>query len=81
MSYECQIYAEVLAIKPATLQHNFVARRGACKFKRPKTSSISQNNREKRVPYGYEHKRKTVNSFWQYIGFTDEAHFNTEELT
>ena len=37
---------------------------------------ILAKNKEERVAYGKEHKDKTVNNFWRYIFFADEAHID-----
>ena len=37
---------------------------------------ISKKNKDERVSYGEEHKDKTVDDFWRYIFFTDEAHID-----
>ncbi|XTI86240.1 hypothetical protein V2W45_1519188 [Cenococcum geophilum] len=37
---------------------------------------MSKKNKEKRVEYGLEHQGKSVEDFWQFIFFTDEAHID-----
>ncbi len=37
---------------------------------------ISEKNKDERIAYGEEHKGKTIDSFWKYILFTDEAHID-----
>lgn len=37
---------------------------------------ISGKNRDERVAYGEEYKEKTIDDFWKYIVFTDEAHID-----
>ncbi len=77
--YTTQVQQLQLPITPRVLQRNFSKRKGAKRYKMPYTKEISQNNREKRVKYGQEHQ-KSVMEFWQYILFTDEAHFSSRDL-
>jgi hypothetical protein len=37
---------------------------------------ISEKNKDERVSYGKEYKDKTMDDFWRYIFFTDEAHID-----
>ncbi len=37
---------------------------------------ISEKNKDERVSYGEEYKDKTVDDFWRYIFFTDEAYID-----
>lgn len=37
---------------------------------------LSKKNKEDRVKYGKEHREKTIDNFWQYIVFSDEAHYD-----
>jgi hypothetical protein len=37
---------------------------------------ISSKNKDDRVAYGQEHEDKTMEDFWSYIFFTDEAHID-----
>ena len=41
---------------------------------------ISKVNKNKRVDYGWEHKDKTIENWWQYLYFTDEAHIDPSSL-
>ena len=41
-----------------------------------RTEAISPANKQRRVDYGHEHKHETVESLWQYIHWTDEAHID-----
>ena len=41
-----------------------------------KVKAISPENQEARLAYGREHKDKTVEDFWQYVHWTDEAHID-----
>ena len=40
---------------------------------------ISKKNREERVVYGLENESKDFWGFWQYITFSDEAHYDPDE--
>jgi len=42
--------------------------------------TISQANRYKRHAYGKKHAHKTVDDFWQYIFFIDEAHIDPTSI-
>ena len=37
---------------------------------------ISSKNKDERVEYREEHKDKTIEDFWSYIFFTNEAHLD-----
>lgn len=37
---------------------------------------ISHKNKDERISYGQEHEYKTMEDFWSYIFFTDEAHID-----
>ena len=41
---------------------------------------ISDKNKNERVIYGREHKGKTIEYFWQFIVFTNEAHVDPTSL-
>jgi len=38
-------------------------------------------NKQERVEYAQEHQDKTVDGFWQYIYFTDEAHIDPAQTS
>ncbi len=42
--------------------------------------SISSKNKQMKVKYDHRHVIETVNSFWQYVYFTDEAHFDSDKF-
>jgi hypothetical protein len=44
-----------------------------------KVKEISLKNQKLRVEYGHRHKDETIDSFWQYVHFTDEAHLDPSE--
>jgi hypothetical protein len=41
---------------------------------------ISLKNRQLRVEYDHRHVIETMNSFWQYVHFTNETHLNSNEI-
>jgi hypothetical protein len=41
---------------------------------------ISSKNRKLRVKYDHRHKDETIEFFWQYVHFTNEAHVDSKEL-
>ena len=43
--------------------------------------SISPKNRGQRVQYGEENGPKDFWSFWQYISYSDEAHYDPDEVS
>jgi hypothetical protein len=80
--YEAQIEHHKLDIKPRQLQR----RLKACtnKGQRYKQAYIqkvlSKANRKKRLEYGQKHLGKSIDDFWQYIFFTDEAHIDPSSM-
>jgi hypothetical protein len=80
LGYEGQVKALNLPVTAHTLQQNFATRRGAKRFKKLRTSNISDKNKSLRVQYSYEYDDKTITNHWQYVYFTDEVHFNSFEL-
>ncbi|KAF1988676.1 hypothetical protein K402DRAFT_391902, partial [Aulographum hederae CBS 113979] len=77
--YENQ--AKTLDGKPSarTLQHH-TAQDGARRFKKPSSSEISKKNKAVRVEYGQVYEKETLTGFWQWVWFTDEAHFLSAQL-
>ena len=78
--YATQIKELRIPLTTRSLRRNFSKRFGARRYKKPYTKEISQKNRIERVQYGQEHRFKTISDFWQWIYFTDEAHFNSRDL-
>ncbi|KAM3067141.1 tRNA 2'-phosphotransferase [Clarireedia jacksonii] len=76
--YEAQIAFHDLHLKPRQLRYNL--EKYTNKGRRYKQAyiqkEISKPNRIKRVDYGQIHENETVDSFWQFCLFTDEAHFD-----
>ena len=46
-----------------------------------RVTSISRKNKQERVEYGKEHQDKTVDEFWQFVHFTDEAHIDPAQTS
>jgi len=78
--YATQVEELHLPVAPRTLQWNFSRRKGARRYKKPYTKEISEKNKQQRLKYGEEHQKETIRAFWQYILFTDEAHFSSRDL-
>lgn len=62
-------------MKRACKRHRFKTGR----YKMTKIQFISSKNKKLRKEYGLRHQAKTIESFWQYIHFTDETHFDSDE--
>ena len=45
-------------------------------YKKAKTKWVSQPNKEIRQHYGHNHGDETVEHFWAFVGWTDEAHID-----
>ena len=53
------------------------ATKGGQKFKMAYVKKkISAINKDLQVKYGREHQDKSIEDFWQFIYFTDEAHID-----
>jgi hypothetical protein len=76
--YEAQIEFHHLPIKKRALQKGLKKHtNGGQMFKHAFVrKTLSAKNRRERTRYGQEHIGKTVDDFWQYIFFTDEAHID-----
>jgi hypothetical protein len=63
-------------------------RKGACSRRQFKVDRyrmiiiklISLRNKQLRVEYDHRHVIETMNSFWQYVHFTNETHLNSNEI-
>ncbi len=79
--YEHQIDHFNLNCKPRTVQRTLhFYTKGARRFKAVRVKAISKANKAKRIQYGRDHKDKSIEDFWQYILFTDEAHIDPSEV-
>ena len=76
--YEAQIEYHHLPIKARQLKTRLKqATKGGRRFKMASVKKqISSKNKDLRVKYGQEHKDKSVDDFWQYVYYTDEAHID-----
>ena len=76
--YEAQIEYHNLNVKPRTLQRRLrQTTNNARRYKQAYIQKdISKKIRILRVEYGQKHQDKTVNNFWQFILFSDEAHID-----
>lgn len=77
-AYEAQIAYHKIPLRKRALQQNLTHRAsGSRRYKQAYVSKIlSQKNREKRVKFGQKHQGFSVEDFWQYVFFTDEAHID-----
>ena len=76
--YDAQIAYHQIPIKRRQLQYKIKEHTNGgqiykCAFVK---KEISDKNKEERVAYGKEHKDKSVEDFWSYIFFSDEAHID-----
>ena len=52
----------------------------ASRFKQIKIRSINFKNKKLRVQYGLKHQHHIVKKFFQYVHFSDEAHFDFDQI-
>ncbi len=80
--YEAQIEYHHLPIKKRALQTQLKKHtNGGQRYKQAYVKkSLSTTNEGKRVDYGIKHQNKTIEEFWQYIVFTDEAHIDPSSM-
>jgi hypothetical protein len=79
---EAQIKYHKLDIKPRQLQRRLKActNKGQ-RYKQAYIQKIlTKANKKKRLEYGQKHKDKSIDDFWQYIFFTDEAHIDPSSM-
>ena len=76
--YEAQIEYHNLHVHPRTLQRRLrQTTNNAQRYKQAYIEKvISKKNRGLRVQYGQEHQDKTIDGFWQFVFFSDEAHID-----
>ena len=76
--YEAQIAYHKIPVKRRQLQRKLKEHTNGGQIYKAAfvKKEISDKNKEERESYGYEHKDKTVDDFWRYIFFTDEAHID-----
>jgi hypothetical protein len=63
-----------------TLRSTLRNQRNAGRYKQRPVAPLSKKNQDLRIQYGEEHQKKTIRGWWQYVYFTDEAHFNSVDL-
>ncbi len=49
-------------------------------YKKAKTKWVSQPNKAIREDYGHDHGDETVEHFWAFVGWTDEAHVDPSAM-
>lgn len=76
--YEVQIEYHRLPVKKRSLQARLKqCTNGGQRYKQAYIQKeISVANRRKRYEFGLEHQDKTIDQWWQFITFTDEAHID-----
>src|SRR5215212_9708124 len=81
LGWESQIEYHHLPVSKRTLQTNLYKRtKKARRYKKARVRRISVKNKRERVAYGQEHRGKTVENFWQFVHFSDEAHIDPQKL-
>jgi transposase len=80
--YEAQIEYFQLPIKRRQLQTRLKqSTYGGQRYKQAFIRKVlSEKNHQLRVEYGEEHKGKSIDNFWQFIYFTDEAHIDPSSM-
>ena len=76
--YDRQIEFHQISIKPRSLQLRLTEHiNKAQRYKQAYIAKeISVANLQHRVNYGEKYQYETIDSFWQFVFFTDEAHFD-----
>jgi hypothetical protein len=80
LHYDTIVDKENLPITGYTLRRNLSKRVNARRYRKARTSTISDDNKSRRQRYGKAHEDKRITLFWQYVYFTDECHFNSQDL-
>lgn len=80
--YDAQIAYHRIPVKRRQLQRKLKEHtNGGQKYKMAFVKKeISDKNKAERVEYGYEHRDKSVEDYWSYIFFSDEAHVDPTSL-
>jgi hypothetical protein len=80
--YDAQLEYHNIHASTRTLKRKLgLYTKGARRYKQAYIrKQISPANRQKRVEYGLKHLGKSVDDFWQYIFFTDEAHIDPTSM-
>jgi hypothetical protein len=77
---EAQIEQLDLNCTTRTLRSNLRDRKNAGRYQTTPVPPLSEKNRDLREKYGCTYQKKTIRDWWQYVYFTDEAHFNSVDL-
>ncbi len=78
--WETQIEHFQINVERRTLQrafHNRIPR--VTRFKKGRIRTLSQKNKSLRIQYGKDHQHHTIDDYWQYVHFTNEAHFDPSQ--
>jgi hypothetical protein len=80
--YKAQIKYYKLDIKPRQLQRRLKeCTNSGQRYKQAYIQKVlSTANKRKRLEYCQEHKGKSIEDFWQYIIFTDEAYIDPSSI-
>ena len=79
--YETQIAYHGIEASVKTLQRSLRAHKhDAQLFVQRQIQEIRPYNEEERMAYALEHKDKTVDNFWQFVHFSDEAHIDPDVI-
>jgi hypothetical protein len=80
-SWSAQMKHFQLDVASRTLRAAFNQRRSrVSRFKKAIIRPISNKNKLLRKQYAETHKMHTVVDFWQYVHFTNEAHFDSNQM-
>lgn len=80
MPWEIQINHFELNCTARTFQrHDQHRRLKAELYKMVKIKNINSKNKRLRIEYGLRHKNEIIESFWQYVHFTNEAHIDLNQ--
>jgi hypothetical protein len=78
---EAQIAHHQLSFSLRTLREHCVKHKSRILMRRrPAVKLISSANKKARVQYKNDYESETVESFWQYMTFTDEAHVDSNQV-
>lgn len=80
-NYVAQISYHKLNVTERTLINSLWLRRRARLFKQARVKKIGSKNKDARVQYGHDHENDTVDSFWAFVHWTDEAHVDGTSMS
>ena len=68
-------------VAPRTLRAAFNQRHPrVSRYKKARVSSLSIKNKSLRIQYAKDHELHTMHNFWQHVHFTDETHFDSNQM-